>query len=161
MKTNQFDCSELVQILGVKPHVPNLIILPKQRASLAIPWRGDKSANYEWLREICGTRTKPRYDRICKRFTVARTHTAHVLSELIIEYGRVFIVHCGYKSTTCVAACWDANPDSVIDCECGCAGLNHGSGAPMGFEMKNGLSVHHEYVVSKYYITSKGHESLR
>lgn len=138
------------------PIRPNMILRPNERTSIALPWRGSGGANYARLREICGERTHPEYDRGSKRFLVARTHTQHVLDALVEEYGEVMVQQFGNASTTCVEACWNANPYTALDCVCGCAGVNHGSGGPLGNEVTPGLSVHHETTEANYLVTVTG-----
>lgn len=137
-------------------HYPNMILKPGKRASIALPWRGSPSANFEWLKQVCGTRTRPAYDRKSKRFLVARNHTKHVLDALVAEYGAVEVTQYGNAKTTCVEQCWDARPDTVTDCECACAGANHGSGGPMGNHVEEWLSVRYEYTRANYLVTSDG-----
>ncbi|QEA29479.1 hypothetical protein FGL91_13480 [Microbacterium sp. CBA3102] len=89
---------------------PNMVLKPGERASIDLPWRGSPSANYEWLKEIYGTRTRPTFDREAKRFLVARPHAQHVLDALVDEYDRVLVVQYGHAATTCVEQCWNARP---------------------------------------------------
>ncbi|MGR4009867.1 hypothetical protein [Leucobacter sp. 1207-22] len=138
------------------PSIPTVILKPNARAAIELPWRGSPRANFDWLKDVCGKRTRPEYDRQSKRFLVARPHTRHVLDALVDEYGEVLVHQFGYAATTCVEACWDANPDNVIDCVCGCAGLNHGSGHPLGMQVAPGLSVHQELAEATYIVTANG-----
>lgn len=142
------------------PDKPSVILRPRERASIHLPWRGSPGANYAWLREVCGERTRPEYDREAKRFLVARAHTRYVLDAMVEEYGEVSVQQFGYAATTCVEACWEANRDTTLECVCGCAGVNHGSGQPLGAEVTPGLSVHHELTEANYLVTAAG-RSLR
>jgi hypothetical protein len=135
---------------------PIVTLRPDDRASIKLPWRGSSEANYSWLKEVCGPRSRPKYDPALKCFLVARSHTQRVIDALVKEYDQVSLIQFGHTATTCVEQCWNANPDKVIDCECSCAGTNHGSGVPLGKEIQDGLSVRHEFTQAEYIITSSG-----
>lgn len=136
--------------------IPEIILTPGQRAAVALPWRGSARANFDWLKDVCGERTRPEYDRTSKLFMVARPHAIVVLNALVDEYGRVRVVQHGDSTKTCVERCWNARPDTAIECECGCAGTNHGSRQPMGLEVKSGLSVQHRMTTVTYEVTAAG-----
>lgn len=138
-----------------------MILKPGERASIDLPWRGDSRANYEWLKAVCGSRTRPQYDPATKRFLVARVHAQHVLDALVEEYERVLVAQFGHTATTCVEHCWNANPDTAIECECGCAGTNHGTRQPLGSEVAPGLAVKHDLNRALYLVTSAGWELQR
>ena len=138
-----------------------MILKPGERASIALPWRGSSNANYDWLKGVCGDRTRPKYDPATKRFLVARAHAQHVLNALVEEYGHVLVTQFGHTATTCVEQCWNANPDNAIDCECGCAGTNHGSKVPLGSEVVPGLAVKHDLSQATYAVTKQGWELQR
>lgn len=135
---------------------PNVVLRPGERASVELPWRGSPSANFEWLKEACGARTRPIFDRESKRFLVARPHVSHVIDALVDEYDQVLVVQYGDTASTCVEQCWNAKAETVADCECGCAGANHGSGHAMGKEVQAGLSVGHEFTSATYLVTAAG-----
>jgi len=135
---------------------PSIVLRPGRRASIFLPWRDSSSANFIWLKEVCGQRTRPTYNATTKRFEVARKHAQYVLDALVEEYGKVEVVQYGNIATTCVERCWSANPNTVIDCECGCAGLNHGVGQPLGEEVTAGLSVQNDLVSATYIVTADG-----
>lgn len=138
----------------------NMILKPGERASIALPYRGNPSANFDWLKEVCGDRTRPQYDRASKRFRVARAHTQHVLAALVDEFSQVHVTIYGHTRTTCVEQCWNARPETIADCECGCAGANHGSREPMGRQVQRGLSVQHDLTSAKYKVTRQGWRKL-
>ena len=81
---------------------PSMTLRPGERASIELPWRGGPGANFEWLKLVCGARTRPTFDRQSKKFLVARIHAQHVLEALIDEFGMVRVVQFGHASTTCV-----------------------------------------------------------
>ena len=135
---------------------PSMTLRPGERASIRLPWRGSPGANYEWLKEVCGSRTRPEYDTASKSFRVARPHAQHVLDALVAEYGKVILGQYGDAATTCVEQCWNAKPENAIDCVCGCAGTNHGTGTPLGTEVQVGLSVEHTQVRAVYEVTAAG-----
>lgn len=135
---------------------PSLILKPRERASISLPYRGNPHANYDWLKQVCGDLTRPVYDRQSKRFQVARTHVGHVLEALVEEFSTVHVSIYGNTRTTCVERCWNAKLEAITDCECGCAGANHGSRGPMGKEVEQGLSVQHELTRADFIVTSQG-----
>ncbi len=135
---------------------PHMILKPGERASINLPWRGSRSANYEWLKEVCGERTRPDFDHETKRFLVARLHARHVINALVNEFGQVLITQYGNTATTCVEQCWNAKLETTADCVCGCAGANHGSGHPMDKEVKADLSVKQELTRAEYLVTADG-----
>ena len=138
----------------------SMILRPRERASIALPYRGSPRANFDWLKEVCGDRTRPRYDRSSRRFLVARPHAQHVLAALVDEFNQVFVTIYGYTRTTCVERCWNANPETIADCECGCAGANHGSRHPMGTQVQQGLSVQNDLTSAEYVVTKQGWRQL-
>lgn len=72
-----------------------------------------------------------KYDRKIRAFTVARGHTTKLIEALAARYGVVKVIQHG-GLTKCVSACWGADPDSTMVCECSCAGANHATGKPIG-----------------------------
>ena len=137
-----------------------MTLKPGERASIELPWRGGPKANFEWLKAVCGTRTRPKYDKTTRQFLVARVHAKHVLDALVAEYESVLVTQYGHVATTCVEQCWNARRETVIDCECGCAGHNHGSGHPLGKELAAGLSVEHELNRALYVVSAAGWELM-
>lgn len=134
--------------------IPEITLHPKySRAELYLPWKGGPSANFKWLKTVCGDSTRPQYDKKKKKFLVARTHTNVVLDALVEEFGRVKVRHFGYQKEACVEQCWNAKPENYLQCECSCAGKNHGSGSPMGKEVSEGLSIQGEYVLHAYVLS--------
>ncbi len=121
-----------------------------------LPYLPD-GGNYKLLREIRGPGTHhPRYDSTTKEFVVPRNGTNELLAGLIARFSRIEVTVVGVASTTCVAACWDGNPDTVLECECACAGSNHGTGRKLGNEVLPGVSVEHDYTTARYEVTARG-----
>lgn len=58
-------------------------------------------------------------------------HTPKLINELAVLFGGIRVVQHG-GVTLCVEPCWNASPDTSWDCECSCAGRNHGTGHPIG-----------------------------
>ena len=137
-------------------NLPRLTLYPgNQRAEFYLPWRGSAGRNFEWIKTVCGKLTRPQYDKEKRRFMIARAHTDLVLEALLEEYSCVKVDHYGFAKTTCVEQCWNANPENFLQCECSCAGQNHGSGHPMGKEVISGLSIQGEYVLATYVVGSR------
>lgn len=80
--------------------------------------------NYRLLREVCGQRTRPTYDRQRRAFLVARDHLDRLLAALVRDFGAVDLTRHGSTATKCVAACLLALGS---DCTCSCAGEHHGA----------------------------------
>lgn len=135
---------------------PTVTLRPGKRASIWLPYRDGPSGNFRWLKDVCGTRTRPEYNQQTKQFEIAREHTQHVIDALVVEYGRVSVTQYGYARTTCVEACWTADPRTVAACVCGCAGANHGSKAPLGREVQAGLSITNEFTRAEWVVTANG-----
>lgn len=130
------------------------MLKPGKRGLIYLPWRGSRRANFDWLKDVCGSRTRPEYDRDAKCFLVARQHTDHVIKALLGEYGSVQVQQYGHQKIACIQQCWDANPSTHLDCECSCAGYNHGSGHPLGVQVQPGLSVEHDYSIAEFKLTA-------
>ena len=98
-----------------------------------LPWTGKPRETFELLEDIIGAsrRGQVQYDRQTRCFSVARSHTAGLISGLAERFGRVHVVQYGGVER-CVEACWNASPDTAWTCECSCAGGNHGSRTPLG-----------------------------
>ena len=108
--------------------------------------------NYLLLHELTSNRVSVDYLR--GHFYLKRTHAAKVIYGLAARGYEVHVTQDGYRRITCVAACWNANPDNAFDCECGCAGMNHGSGQPLSHEVNSELSVDGEYTRQQYVVSS-------
>lgn len=93
------------------------------------------------LRDAIG---QGRYDAKTQRFVIPWSRALDAAKALMNEHGIVHYSQATTRQTTCTEECWTADPNTWDKCECGCAGFNHGSGMPMGSEVKEGLSVHHE-----------------
>ena len=81
-----------------------------------------------------------------------RTRMDRIIQGLVDEYGAVTVSQEGAAQTKCVEACWDAKPETRDRCVCGCAGSNHGSGFPLGHEVRPGLSVDTDYSTWTYVV---------
>lgn len=141
-------------------NLPEVTLHPGERAIFKLPWRGSSGANYDWLKAICGERTRPKYDSESKSFLVARPHAQYVIDALVKEYGRVKVMQFGHTATTCVEQCWNAKIETIAECECGCAGSNHGSGRPLDTMIQSGLSVQQEFTKATYVVTASGRTLL-
>lgn len=115
-----------------------------------LPYRPG-GANYHLLKDICGGRTRPKWNRGLRCFEVAREHLVKLINRLPNEIGRpVEVILHGATQTKCVSACWAANPDTCWECVCSCAGANHGSGSPLPTQASADLSIETEYTSERY-----------
>jgi hypothetical protein len=95
-----------------------------------LPW-GRPGEGYEIIGEAIRASRRGQVEYAHGAFTVARSHTVELIEALAARYGRVQVIHHG-GLTKCVAECWRARPDTAYECECSCAGANHGSKHPLG-----------------------------
>jgi len=97
-----------------------------------LPWSGPRGG-YKVVEDAIGAsrRRQVKYDPSSKFFTVSRRHTRVLIEALGARYGRVHVIQHG-GTDKCVAACWKADRDTAWQCECSCAGDNHGSQHPIG-----------------------------
>lgn len=111
-----------------------MTLRPGKRAEVrGLPWTGKPSETYALLEDLIGAsrRGQVLYDRQTKAFSVARSHAVELINGLAATYGQVHVIQYGGVEK-CVEACWNARPETAIDCECSCAGANHGSQRPVG-----------------------------
>lgn len=78
-----------------------------------------------WLRSVCGTGTRPEFDRARKAWTVARPHFRRIVQAVADRYGSVDVYVDHTVRHACGAMCRNAEGD---DCQCSCLGDNHGNG---------------------------------
>lgn len=88
---------------------------------------------YRIIGEAIGATRKGQvdYDKSTRAFTVSRSHSTTLITALAAKYGSVTVIQHG-GTTKCVEACWNAKPASAWECECSCAGDNHGTRNPIG-----------------------------
>jgi hypothetical protein len=135
--------------------VVTVTLRPGKRTTVQLPFRnGD--GNYQLLKDIRGEGTRPAYNPQTKLFEVARDYGDQLIHGLVDEFRSVRVVIHGNSRTTCVSECWDADPSNAWNCVCGCAGSNHGSGHPLGKEVKAGLSVENQHTRAEYLVTRQG-----
>lgn len=91
-----------------------------------LPWEGP-GAGYRIVGEAIDATRQDQVKYAHGSFTVARARTESLILSLAKRYGRVHVVQFAGQ-TKCVAACWAAKPETALECECSCAGVNHGSG---------------------------------
>lgn len=108
--------------------------------------------NRTWLNKIAGRDAGVAFNKDTKTWTVKRTRFERMIEALAARWGMVEVTQFGSSQSKCVSACWNGNPDRVWECECSCAGSNHGSGVPIGKEVKPGLSVSTEYTQYTYQV---------
>jgi hypothetical protein len=106
-------------------------IRPKARTEIrGLPWL-EHGGNYAVLAECIGASRRGQVQYANGIFTVARSHTRALISALARRFGQVHVIQYGGVDK-CVEACWNAKPETAIDCVCSCAGINHGSRRPIG-----------------------------
>lgn len=127
------------------------IVRPVQgKLQVRLPYR-PSGKNYGLLKDICGERTRPAWNRDRRCFEVAREPLVKLIDKLPDAIGRpIEVVLHGATQTKCVSACWAANPETRWECVCSCAGSNHGTGNPLPTEISSELSVETEYTAEKY-----------
>ncbi|MFE5309526.1 hypothetical protein [Isoptericola sp. NPDC056605] len=120
------------------------------RVRVWLPFRGG-GGNYQLLKDMCGLRTRPDYNRDLKCFEVAREHLPVLLDELPGALGQpVSVALHGSAQTKCVEVCWNASPDTLWKCECSCAGRYHGSRTGPPKQVAPGLGVDTEYTKHEF-----------
>ena len=89
-----------------------VIVRPRKRTEVHdLPWRGS-GAWYGLLREIIGAGKQVKHLG-GGVFSVARAHTTELIQGLAEELGSVVVEQHG-GATSCVAECWNANPDACM-----------------------------------------------
>lgn len=98
-----------------------------------LPWNSRPGGNYALLEEAidASRRGQVDYSKRARTFSVARAHTDNLIRFLADHFGHVHVLQFGGLAR-CVSACWNADPDTAWECECSCAGSNHGSRQPIG-----------------------------
>ena len=98
-----------------------------------LPWTGRPGDTYAVLEEAidASRQGQVQYSHQGRFFSVARSHTHSLIAYLAERYGHVHVIQHGGLAK-CVSACWTADPESAWECECSCAGSNHGSGHAIG-----------------------------
>lgn len=123
---------------------PTVLAPVRGRLLVRLPFQSG-GGNYRLLREVCGQRTRPTYDRQRRAFLVARDHLDRLLTALVREFGAVDLTRHGSTRIVCVAACLLARGS---DCTCTCAGEFHGhSVAPPGAREVASGQVGEVYVI--------------
>ncbi len=126
--------------------VPSVYRPVKGKLQVRMPF-APGGGNYALLHQLCGQRTRVEYDRGRQAFAVAATHLEEIVDGLLDHFGQLDVTTEHYAQQTCVERCWMANPDTVLNCVCGCAGLNHGSQTPFDRRILDGsVSVQGEYL---------------
>lgn len=125
-------------------YLPPLNRRPNNRVRLRLPY-GDASWR-SWLKAHCGELTRPEFERKPEPiWTVARKYLPEVMHALARKYGEVHVITEHNEAHHCTTACQTANPETAPDCECICAGANHGgSDGEEWFNVIDALLVRHE-----------------
>ena len=117
---------------------------------VSLPFRPG-SGNYDVLKELCGDRTRPAYNKELRCFEVAREHLTALIERLPTELGQpVQVVLHGATQTKCVEACWNAAPETRWNCLCSCAGRYHGSTTGPPTSVSAELAVETVYTTHEY-----------
>lgn len=93
-----------------------------------LPYEGP-GRGYAVLDAIIGASRKGQVQYVGGVWTVSRPHTNKLVHGLAARYGRVKVIQYGGVEK-CVESCWKGKPETSLQCECVCAGRNHGSGSP-------------------------------
>jgi len=95
--------------------------------------------NRNFIRSI-QRRKKITYNPQYKSWNIPKTRFNELVSLLLREFGRVYVIQ-GYRETEiCAPACWNATGHI---CECSCLGKNHGTRNPGGnwFVVSEALAI--------------------
>lgn len=115
---------------------------------IRLPYR-PKYANRSLLEQACESHARVKYIG-AGTFTAPRSRLRQILDAIRHEFHQSVILELhGATQTSCDYRCWSANPDTWMDCECHCAGSNHGSGAPFETQPSPTFSIHTDYTVSR------------
>ena len=141
--------------LGIDVFVIPSVFLPTRRraAQVAIPYADDNRAMLTDL--LWPANVRLTWKREIRRWLVARSHADILIQALADRFGRVTVTQEGSIRTTCVSECWTANPATSSQCECSCAGTNHGSGHALGPEVAPGLSVQNDRTLYVYTVLGR------
>lgn len=105
-----------------------VVIKPGERTKIHyLPFTG-KGAGYSTLGGMFGATRRGQVGYEDGVWSVSPAHTDKVVFGLAKLYGRVRVIqHGGLEK--CVQQCWEkGNPEKALECQCSCAGRNHGSG---------------------------------
>lgn len=115
---------------------------------IRLPYRPNH-ANRILLEEACGSRATIKYIGE-GTFNAPRTHLRPIIDTVLQEFQQPVCLEIhGSTQTTCDHRCWSANPDTWMECQCHCAGSNHGSGVPFETQPSPTFSIHTDHTVSK------------
>ena len=128
-------------------------------ATITRPTHGDliirvpyAKGNRQWMNNAAGRDAGVDFDRVTKTWTVRRSRFARMIEALADEHGSVLVTQYSASQSKCVESCWTGSPNRAWECECSCAGSNHGSGWPLGNEVKPGFSVATDYSEYSYVV---------
>jgi len=120
----------------------------KGRVRITLP---DNFGVRQWLRRVCGTESRPKWDEDEQVWTVAREYFRVVVEALAETYESVAVWVDVLVMHGCDYRCENADPDSP--CECSCMGENHGGISRMRWirvfseEVAVGEKARRQYVV--------------
>ncbi|QKV74554.1 hypothetical protein [Amycolatopsis sp. Hca4] len=89
------------------------------RVQVTMPY---SAGNRSWIREICGSRTRPVWNKAERRWEIARAHFRFIAEALADRFGACDVYLDIATRTVCTAACRDARGE---ECDCSCEGRNH------------------------------------
>lgn len=123
----------------------------KGKLQIKLPYQ-KPPRNLNLLKDICGPRSRVTYNQM-GYFEIAPIHLQKLIVKLPSTLGeRLEVDLYGAKQTKCVAKCWDASSTTKWECECSCAGTNHGTGQPLDKQVSSDLSISTDYTVARYVI---------
>jgi hypothetical protein len=93
------------------------------RLILELPYAND---NRWWIKDVCGSYTRPEFNRKDKVWEVARSHYWTLIEACVERYGIVTVVEDYALQEKCTRSCTNARPESVNECTCVCGGDHHG-----------------------------------
>jgi hypothetical protein len=88
-----------------------------------LPFDDVSGGNRQWIKAVCGIKSRPEYDKATRSWTIARSHFSELLDALLREFGPVDVFEDHSEFEVCNVSCMTAQGD---ECECRCLGINHG-----------------------------------
>lgn len=93
------------------------------RLRIRMPFAAENRA---WIHQELGDRVRPEWNKATKHWEIARPHLRTVVDALADRFGTVEVTIDSRVVSRCDSQCRDAGGD---ECDCQCAGENHGGAA--------------------------------
>jgi hypothetical protein len=121
-----------------------VVFVPEESGDIVvrIPYAGLDRDDRTWL---LGSGRKINWAAKWRAWQLPRGRFNEIVSLIVREYGRLYLIQAYRPLQKCAPACWDARGPL---CVCSCLGANHGSGQEL------------EHVVSEIYAFERGERKL-